>query len=418
MSGPLLRRPLLGRILAWAGFVAALAVTSSAFAQPIPGGPDDSPAATATGSLGRGFTLRAKDDSALVNLRLRTQFQGFFETKPVDAKTQERPRPDMGFLIRRMRLVFQGHVFDRDIRYYVQFGFSSRDQEPDLLVPVRDAQLLWTGLRDLNLRVGQMKVPFNRERVISSSALSMVDRSNVNAELNLDRDVGIMVQSRDLFGLGGVLGYSLGAFGGDGRNRFTSNTGLLYVARLEVLPFGSFDDYSQGDFSRSWKPRLALGFATAYSDATPRSRSTTGDTFKNGTVDYRHGAADLILKIGGITLSSELSFRQSAQTNLTRVDSGGITELPRNAWGFMTQVGMMLTNHWETSVRYGEVRPKDATNPTLRRDREVGAAVSYYFHKHDLKVQMDYFRLVRGADRWGDDALGTDRVRLQAQFFF
>ncbi len=287
-------------------------------------------------------------------------------------------------------------------------------------IPVRDAQMIWTGLRDFNLRVGQMKVPFNRERVISSSALGMVDRSNVNAELNLDRDVGIMLQSRDLFGLGEILRYNLGVFGGDGRNRTLSRTGLLYVARMEAAPFGGFDDYSEVDFKRASKPRLAFGFAAAYSESTRRVRATTGETFELGTVDYRHGVADMIFKLSGLSLQSEILFRKSPQTVLAGSDDAGntIAEYPRSAWGYMFQAGFMVSEHLEPALRYGEVRPIGTSNPDLVRDREIGGALSYYFHKHDLKVQLDYFRLLTDADPAGSAVLARDRVRLQSQFYF
>lgn len=410
----------LARTTTLAALVATLLFARAASAQPIPGGPDDSPAAHATGALGHGYTLRAEDGSSSLNLRARAQIQGFAETKAEDRATGERERADVGFLVRRLRLVLQGHALDANVRYYIQLGFSPRDQEPDLLVPVRDAQILWTGLRDLQLRAGQMKVPFNRERIVSSSALAMVDRSNVNGELNLDRDIGVMVQSRDLFGLRGLLRYSLGVFGGDGRNRSTPGTGLLYAARLEVAPFGDFDDYSEADFKRSHKPRLAVGFATAYSEATPRARATTGDTFQTGTVDYRHGAADLIFKVAGLSLQSELLFRKARALALTGSGDDGapLTEHPRSAWGVMAQASFLVTKRWEPSLRYGEVRPFDGTNPELRRDREIGGGLSYYLHKHDLKVQLDYFRLLTDADASGAYVLARDRVRLQTQIYF
>ncbi len=400
--------------------LALVLVAAPSAAQPVPGAPDDNPPATLTGALGQGFTFRTKDNSSALNLRARTQVQAFTETKAEDPKTGRTERPDVGFLVRRMRVVFQGHVHKKEFRYYVQLGFSPRDQESDLLVPVRDAQLIWTGLRDLNVRFGQMKVPFNRERVVSSSALGMVDRSNVNGELNLDRDLGIMLQSRDLFGLRELLRYNLGVFGGDGRNRTTSGTGLLYAARVEVAPFGSFDDYSEVDFKRSSKPRLAIGFATGYSEATPRSRATTGDTLKAGTLDYRHGAADVIFKMGGLSVQSEVLFRKASQTVLRRVDEAGktVTEHPRNAWGYMVQAGYLIDGHLEPSLRYGEVRPLDTSNAKLQRDREIGGGLSYYFHKHDLKIQADYFRLLTDADPAGVNVLERDRVRIQGQVFF
>ena len=147
---------------------------------------------------------------------------------------------------------------------------------------------------------------------------------------------------------------------------------------------------------------------------------TTGDTFKAGTADYRHGAADVIFKLGGLSLQSELLFRKSAQTTLTRADDAGkvITEFPRSAWGYMFQAGLMLTDHWEPALRYGEVRPLDDANAKLTRDREIGGGLNYYFQKHDLKVQLDYFRLLTDADHDGTTVLDRHRVRLQAQVYF
>lgn len=396
--------------------VTAFFVTLNAQAQSVPGGAESTPEATATGQFGKGFTLRAKDDSMSLNVRARVQVQAFAETRPEDPKTPEEERPDIGFMVRRLRLALQGHVFSKDVRYYVQLGFSPRDQEPDLLVPVRDAQIIWAGWRDLNVRFGQMKVPFNRERVISSSSLALVDRSNVNAELNLDRDIGVMLQSRDLFGLGHLLRYNLGLFGGDGRNRTTPNTGLLYAARIEVAPFGKFDDdYSEADFSDSTKPRLAVGFAAAYSDSTVRARGTNGDTFKAGTADYRHGAADAIFKWRGLSLQSEVLFRRASETVLERVQSDGtlLQEYPRSAWGFMAQAGYLISGTLEPVVRYGEVRPLNASK--VARDREIGGGLSYYFHKHDLKIQGDYFRLLTDEPT---GVVGRDRVRVQVQVYF
>lgn len=391
-----------------------------AAAQPIPGGGEKSPPVPVTGGLGRGYTLRAEDDSFLFNFRLRMQLQGSGETKAESPAGGQGERPDVGFFVRRLRVVFQGHAVDKSLRYYVQLGFSPRDQESDLIVPVRDAQLIWTGVRDLNVRFGQMKVPFNRERVISSSALGMVDRSNVNAELNLDRDVGIMLQSRDLFGLGDVLRYNLGVFGGDGRNRSSPDTGMLYAARLEVAPLGAFDDYSEADLRRSPGPRLSLGVASAYSEATRRSRGTHGDTLRTGTLDYRHGAADLIFKMGGVSLQAEVLFRRSPQTSIKGTGPTGtpLTEFPRNGWGTMIQAGFLVNDRWEISLRHGEIRPLGGGNGGLLRDREIGGALSFYARGHDLKIQVDYFRLLTDADATGDVVLARHRVRLQTQLFF
>ena len=222
--------------------------------------PDLTPPASA--AWGTGLTFHSDDDLFSMQIRGRAQLQAF-----VESGVSATDPASVDFIPRRLRLALRGHLLDAHLEYYVQFGFAPRDMEPNLLIPLRDAQIAWTAIRDLNIRVGVMKVPFTRQRIISSSALQFVDRSIVNLELALDRDNGIQVYSTDLFGLGGVLGYQLGVFGGDGRLRANNDLGLLWAARVQVQPFGHFDDaYSEADLTRSPTPRLSIAVSFAYND--------------------------------------------------------------------------------------------------------------------------------------------------------
>ena len=48
---------------------------------------------------------------------------------------------------------------------------------------------------------------------------------------------------------------------GEGRNIATTDKGLCYTGRLEVLPFGKFKDkgdYFEGDLLRESKPKLSI----------------------------------------------------------------------------------------------------------------------------------------------------------------
>ena len=124
--------------------------------------------------LGCGVTIRASDDSASLNIRARIQTRATVIDSPSDTV------PDASeVLIRRARLVFQGNAAGPTVTYYVQLSFANLDNEVDLRLPLRDAYVTWSGARDFNVRVGQMKVSFSRQRVVSSSALQMVDRSIV-----------------------------------------------------------------------------------------------------------------------------------------------------------------------------------------------------------------------------------------------
>lgn len=318
--------------------------------------------------------------------------------------------PDIGFQARRVRLVFLGDLADRDLQFYLQLGLAPDDLEPDRLIPLRDAVITWTGHRDVAVRLGQMKVNFSRERMISSSALQMVDRSMVNAELSLDRDVGVQLFSNDLFGLGERLAWQAGVYGGDGRNRTRLGSGLLYAVRLQLNPFGHFDDlFLEADLSRSPQPRLSLGLAGGLNQDTVRARSTHGAVLGRAA-DTRHAAADLLFKIAGLSVQSEVLYRDVS----ARDSEPG--PLPLSAVGAFVQAGYVLPSGVEVAGRWAAIEPVGPDAGAVGRTEGSGA-LGWYVQRHELKLQSDY-TVGRGAI----GGLTTGRLdhlaRVQVQVFF
>lgn len=351
--------------------------------------------------IGRGVTIRTADDAASLNIRARIQVRSTAiqsDGDDVDDTSE--------MLIRRARLVVQGNAAGPTLTYYAQLSFANLDNEADLRLPLRDAYITWSGSRDFSVRVGQMKVPFSRQRVVSSSALQMVDRSIVVSELNLDRDVGIQFFSRDLFGTG-RLGYSLGLFGGEGRNRLGRRAGFLYTARVEAWPFGAFDDYVEGDIRRQAGPRLAVGASAGYNQHTNRPRSTIGVPFSTGDIDYAHLGADVVFKWRGLSVTSEVMYRSGRST------MQGTEASPRSGWGAYVQGGYMLTPDWEVTSRYSRLAPLSGSDQAVLPANEAGVGLGRYLHGHDLKVQGDYFDVT-------DPVAGrpTRQIRIQLQLFF
>jgi phosphate-selective porin OprO/OprP len=361
---------------------------------------------------GRGLTVRSDDGAFTLQVRGRVQAQAAFGSAPPGVA-----EPDIQFLIRRARLAFRGNLAMPTLQYYVQLSFAPRDMEPGLPIPLRDARLTWQVHRDLEIRIGQMKVPFNRQRVLSSSTLQLVDRSIVNAELTLDRDIGIYLRSTDLFGLGGILEYQLGVFGGEGRLRLNDGTGLLYVARAEVQPLGEFeDDYSEADLSREERPRLSIGAGIGWNDDSQRVRGTTGDFFQLGGFDYLSFEVDVMFKFAGFSLLCELIYREATglQERVGELDGVMVTERARNGIGWMVQAGYLFSREvpFELAARFADIHPVGAVT-AIRPQREMTLGMSYYFIGHSLKVQLDYGYL--HFERFED---GVHRVRLQTQAFF
>ncbi len=372
--------------------------------------PAESSEVKLSATFGKGATIATADEKFSVNLRGRIQAQALVSDE--DGAGGEVTQ----FQIRRMRLVLQGNLWGPELQYYIQLAFSNRDMEPDLRSPLRDAYVTYAPFRDLNVRFGQMKVPYGRQRVTSSSALGMVDRSAVTTELNLDRDVGVQALSKNFLGVDEKIGYSLGVFGGDGRNRVADNAGYLFVGRLNFMPLGHFDDNVETDSKREKKARLAIGLGGAYNQATNRPQSTIGLPFEDPNVrfSYAHLGVDFMFKYAGFFATSEWMMRTADAESIDGVagDGSPTTFLSRQAWGAFGQVGQMLTESLEVSARYGHLSPIGTSAVTLLN--EIGGGLSYYFDHHNLKLQSDYFYF-SGAS---DFSAGSHQGRLQAQVFF
>ena len=391
---------------------------------------------TVTGTFGKGVTLTTPDGTSALTIRGRIQARTTLAMPgngdPADNPEAFDPASDLlsEFTIRRLRLVLSGYAGTKDLTYNIQLAFSNQDMESDLRSPLRDAYVTWQRNTDAQLRFGQMKVPFSRQRVTSSASLQLVDRSIVVGELNLDRDVGVQVFSKDLGGADGKVGYALGIFGGDGRNRLGTNFGYLYAGKIEIRPFGEFDDYVEGDVLRREDPKLAFAVSGGYNQATNRPKSTFDTPYTVARFDYLHVAGDAIFKWHGFSLTGEWLYRSADADSFTD-EVSGVTELSRAGWGTYVQAGQMITPHIEAAARYGYLRPtcSGATGSTLARcdgdtafaeTTEIGGGASYYFQHHDLKLQADYFYLPVAAAPDEENRLddGTKQLRVQAQVYF
>ncbi|MCU0671399.1 MAG: OprO/OprP family phosphate-selective porin [Myxococcota bacterium] len=401
--------------------VAYAATTSGATATEATdaGAPSDAPIGASPiaegldAEFGQGITLRSDDGDFSLTIRGRIQARAQLLHTPEDDDSEE--DTDIGFLIRRMRLVFLGHLGSPSLQFYIQLGFAPGDLEnpPN---PIRDAVITWLPTPSFGLRVGQTKVPFNRERVISSSALQLVDRSIVNAELNLDRDIGLQIFHNDVFGLGGRLGFQAGVFGGDGRNRLNEDAGLLYVARVQVQPTGRFDDaYSEADLLRTSTPRLSFGAGFAYNQDTHRRRGTHGSFFQlDEGFDVLHAEVDLAFKWAGFSLLAELLWRRAIDddVNVGVVDGETIEERFGSALGVMVQAGYLFRGGWEIAARFADIRPThDASGQP--EQRELLGGLGWYILDHNLKLQSDY-----GVQFAGPFEDLTHQLRVQLQLFY
>lgn len=374
---------------------------------------------------GEGVNIESSDHDFSIGFGFRFQL---LYTLLRDDPNLSPPATDQSLQVRRARLQVAGNVFGVHNKYRLELAVSPTDVDMDKATstsPLLEAYTEFDYLRDLTLRAGQYKVPYDRIRVTSDMARELVDYSGATKEFSLDRDIGVELKSNDLFGAG-FLRYHAGIFSGKGRNSFASvNMGLMYVARIEVLPFGMFDDYSESDFQRTG-PRLGIGGAAVRLVGGLRDQGTMGKPPADlgGKTDFDMAEGDFSFKAYGFSALGAFYYRTGERHSGSFVDANGKPILDakgqpltkpspsRDGTGLVAQAGYLLPRtSFEVTGRYVEIAGStDPGHDGLKDSHELGGGLNYFFAEHELKVQADFFRIY--ADSLSD---GYDQVRLQLQ---
>lgn len=350
--------------------------------------------------FGKGlFNLVGKDSSWTMKIGLRAQFLA--TSTWADGETNE-----ANFLIRRSRLKFDGYAYSPKLQYKIELGLSNRDQSgaseftSDAPRYILDAVLMWNFAPNLEFWFGQTKLPGNRERVVSSSNLQMVDRSMLNSEYTLDRDMGM--QLRHEFNLTNTfLVKEIFAISqGEGRNITTGNLGgHEYTTRLELFPFGDFKskgDYVGGDLSREATPKLSLAVAYDHNNNAVKTRGNQGSYMVNDTGFYETNIntlfIDAMFKYNGFSLMAEYADR-TAKDPYAKNSNGTLTgDEVQVGKGLNLQTGYLFKNNFEISGRYTNIElDKTITGQNIENQYTFG--VSKYISGHNLKIQSDISHL-------------------------
>lgn len=361
-------------------------------------------------TFGKGMlNLIAKDSTWSVKFATRMQFLAIGEW---DSNGESYDKGKSNFLVRRARLKFNGFAFSPKLKYKMELGLSNRDisgaSEFTGNTPryILDALVKWNFYKNIELWVGQTKLPGNRERVVSSANLQLVDRSLLNKRFNIDRDIGVQLRHHFKFAKTFVVREVFSFAQGEGRNITTGNLGgYQYTGRVELLPFGEFKskgDYKGGDLKRETSPKLALGVTYDFNNNAVKNRSNQGSYMKTDIGFYETNIStfflDVMFKYSGFSLMGEYASRNA--DNPVAINKDG-TET-----GLVVQVGTALNlqaaylfrNNWEVSTRYTNIElDKEITAKGTETQYTFG--VSKYIVGHKLKVQSDISYLTLGGDK-------------------
>src|SRR5690606_15499592 len=112
---------------------------------------------------------------------------------------------------------------------------------------ILDAVMKWNFHENFELWFGQTKLPGNRDHLLSSGNLQLVDRSLLNGNYNIDRDLGFQLRHHFKLSDKFIIKEAFALSQGEGRNITSGNLGgFQYTSRLELLPLGNF--IKKGDY--------------------------------------------------------------------------------------------------------------------------------------------------------------------------
>lgn len=372
-----------------------------------------------TTNFGKGIlNVTGKDSTWSMTIGARLQFLSILNWDATDGKLKN---PTQSFLLRRSRLKFDGFVYNPKLTYKIELGLSNRDMsgvsEFTSKTPryIMDGVLMWNFYKNMSLWVGQTKLPGNVERVISSANLQLVDRSILNNQFNIDRDIGMQLRNYFTIGKKFVFRQKLALSQGEGRNITTGNLGgHEYTARIELLPFGNFTsdgDYIGGDLKREKTPKLSIASTYDFNNNAVRSRGNQGSYMVNDIGFYKTNIktlfVDAVFKYKGFSFMGEYADR-TASDPLAKNSDGTLTgEIVNVGKAFNLQTGYLFKNNYEIAARYTQLE----LNKSITGDNpenQVTLGVSKYLVGHKLKVQSDVSYLnVHG---------GTNEVMWRLQF--
>jgi phosphate-selective porin OprO/OprP len=341
---------------------------------------------------------------------------------------------------KRIRLIAQGYAYTKDLTYNLEF--DPRAYASNTTKGLINAWMNYKLISEAQFMVGQFKSPWARQELISDGSLQFVDRSVTVDAFKPSYEIGAMLNGKIAQGM---AYYYAGVFNGAGQTSTRSTNDNLFVARAVVNPLGDVPN-TEPDFDLSPDPLLSIGanyfrntvnktaaatatttglditnpnYAATPSASTPGSGGWIGRNLRNNNVfavagdkiDIDSYGVDLAFKWMGLSLMGEYMFAQAENQR---------SDALLRAHGFYAQAGyMIIPKTLEVAFRYSYLDPNRDVSGNLITE-QIGA-VSYYFSKHNLKIQADAGNIhTQGNQTVGGVSRPTDdmQYRVQAQIIF
>lgn len=345
-------------------------------------------------NFGKGVGITSADSIFQLNLRFRMQNRlTFMENEGEKMKYEGE--------IRRLRLRFDGYVGNPKFLYVIQLSFAPKDMgttvEGEPINIIRDAAMTYRPNENWSFIFGQTKLPGNRQRINSSGALQLTDRSINNARFNIDRDFGLQAyyhqERKDKFGYVVKTAVSTGR----GRNyQGSESESYALTGRVELFPMGSFKNngaYFEGDIAREDTPKLMLAGTFSHNNNAVNSQGQTGtDLYEPRNLNSI--MADAILKYDG--WAGMISFMnrnvEDAITYKTELDGTIHNSYIYAGHGMDYQLSYLFPSNYELIGRVSTQKMKTQLyeQVNLPNTTQFTVGATKYLWEHAFKLQAEF----------------------------
>lgn len=338
----------------------------------------------------KGIGITSPDSFYQLNIRFRMQNRASFISN-------EDADPKIDAHIRRLRLRFDGFVGSPKLIYSIQLSFTPDDVGGPLkagenLNIIRDAIIFYQPNKKWSIGFGQTKLPGNRQRINSSGALQLTDRSINNARFTIDRDFGVQIHQQNQYSDHFSYNFNAAITTGEGRNRTNStDMGLAYTGKVGIYPFGVFKkngDLFEGDVMREETPKLMLSAAYQYNDNAKRTQGQIGEELYR-PLDLVSVFADAVLKYNGWAFMAAY---------MSRKNNNPITVNPNNPQeisyayvgnGADFQGSYVFPNNFEIVGRVSLQQVAGSIERLAPDNKQFSVGLNKYIWQHAFKLQTE-----------------------------
>ena len=389
----------------------------------------ESPVKVSHGS--KGFRFESRDGNWQTNLGWRAQlrYTSPYRSDPRSlgnfaADTQNT------FEARRLRMKIGGHGYRPWLGYYFEVDLeptrSTSDSSSSSSSRVIDWRITVDKWDELALRVGQWKIDYNRERVDSSGRQQFVERSIVNRQFTIDRQVGVQLRGRLFKETPADLRYYVGAFTGEGRGVRNDDEDLMWAGRLQWNFLGRDLKTRQTDVEYTELPTgsLSFGAATNTGRCTRWSSSGCGNlsgfaspaTASNGQFEVEQYTQGFAFKWKGLSIQQEYHWKDVDDTaNNTTSDMEGAYV---QSGYFFHHLVPAIPKQLELAARYAFVDEPNAGNVLVNNTREeITLGANWFFAGHNSKITAD-FSYLSLEDVVANREVNDNRFRVQYDVSF